>query len=122
MRLNRRHLVIGGTAATLAVVAGVGGVAWRAGGFGELLLFRTQATWLVEQPIEPLLATVQPKGFTRESFEACIADQKVLDGIDWARTRAADKFSVNSTPTFFIDGKKHVGFMSIAEMEPLLRP
>jgi protein-disulfide isomerase len=86
------------------------------------LLFRTQRTWAVENPIAPLLATVQPLGFTRASFEACLADPKILDGIDWVRHRAVDKFRVNSTPTFFINGRKHTGFMSIDEMEPLLRP
>ena len=86
------------------------------------LLFRTQRTWMVEHPVEPLLETVKPLGFTEESFKACVADQKILDGIDWVRTRAHEKLKVVSTPTFFINGRIHVGFLSIDEMEPLLRP
>ncbi len=44
----------------------------------------------------------------------------MLDGIDWVRDRAASKLKVNSTPTFFINGKIHVGVVSIEELEQLL--
>src|SRR5262249_43549342 len=45
------------------------------------LLFHTQRTWLVERPLQPLLATVKQAGFTEQSFKECLANQKVLDGI-----------------------------------------
>jgi protein-disulfide isomerase len=69
-----------------------------------------------------MLATVRQAGFTEDSFKACLADQKVLDGIEWVRNRAADKFKVNSTPTFFINGEMKVGAMSFDEMEKLIQP
>jgi protein-disulfide isomerase len=86
------------------------------------LLFRTQTTWAVDHPLQPMLATVRQAGFTEDSFKACLADQKVLDGIEWVRNRAADKFKVNSTPTFFINGEMKVGAMSFDEMEKLIQP
>ena len=86
------------------------------------LLFRTQQTWAVEMPEAPLLATVKQEGFTEESFKACLADQKVLDGVMWVRDHAAKYFKVDSTPTFFINGKMKVGELSIDEIEALLKP
>jgi len=86
------------------------------------LLFRTQRTWAVDHPLEPLLATVKQAGFTEESFKACLANQKVLDGIEWVRNRGAEKFKVDSTPTFFINGTIHKGAMSFEEMEKVIQP
>jgi protein-disulfide isomerase len=86
------------------------------------LLFRTQTTWAVEKPLQPMLATVKQAGFTEDSFKACLANQKVLDGIEWVRNRAADKFKVQSTPTFFINGQMSVGALSFEEMEKLIQP
>jgi protein-disulfide isomerase len=52
----------------------------------------------------------------------CLANQKVLDGIEWVRKRATDKFGVDSTPTFFINGQKYNGAMSFDEMAKLIDP
>jgi protein-disulfide isomerase len=86
------------------------------------LLFRTQATWAVDHPLQPMLATVRQAGFTEDSFKACLANQKVLDGIEWVRNRAADKFKVGSTPTFFINGQMQVGAMTFEDMQKLIDP
>jgi len=59
----------------------------------------------VEKPLGPLLTVAKQAGFTEDSFKACLANQKVLDGIEWVRNRAADTFKVDSTPTFFINGQ-----------------
>ena len=37
-------------------------------------------------------------GFTQESFEACLTDQKLLDDVNAIRTRGAEEFGVNATP------------------------
>jgi protein-disulfide isomerase len=86
------------------------------------LLFRTQRTWAVEKPLGPLLATVKQVGFTEDSFKQCLSNQKVLDGIEWVRNRAAEKFKVDSTPTFFINGQVQKGAVSFEEMEKLIAP
>jgi protein-disulfide isomerase len=86
------------------------------------LLFRTQATWAVEHPLQPMLATVKQAGFTEDKFKACLADQKVLDAIENVRDRGQKVFGVNSTPTFFINGQKTVGALSFEDMEKLIQP
>jgi protein-disulfide isomerase len=83
-------------------------------------LFRHQRDWVVEQPLVPLLKIAKQMGFTEQSFNACLANQKLIDGIEWVRKRAAEKFGVDSTPTFFINGKIYRGDMTAEEMETAL--
>ena len=86
------------------------------------LLFRTQQTWAVENPLDPMLATVKQAGFTEQSFKECLANQKVLDGIEWVRSRASEKFKVDSTPTFFINGQMFKGAMAFEDMQKVIDP
>ena len=85
-------------------------------------LFAKQNDWVVQQPLEPLGAIAKQFGFTDDSFKACLANQKVLDGIEWVRNRAQEKFKVGSTPTFFINGQMQVGAMSFEDMSKLIEP
>ena len=84
-------------------------------------LFQQQSKWAVRDPMEPLLTIAKQAGFTESSFKECLANQKILDGIEWVRNRAADKFKVNATPTFFINGEMHRGEMSLDEMEKAIQ-
>jgi protein-disulfide isomerase len=87
------------------------------------LLFDTQRNWaFVDDPKTALFDTVKQAGFTQATFEACLTDKKIADGINWVRDRASDKFGVDATPTFFINGKKQAGEMSLAEIDKLLAP
>jgi protein-disulfide isomerase len=79
-------------------------------------LFAQQKDWVVQKPLEPLLAIAKQAGFTQESFDKCLANQKVLDGIEEVRTRAAQKFQVTSTPTFFVNGKMLRGSPTLEEL------
>jgi len=85
-------------------------------------LFAQQSKWATQKPIEPLLAIAKQAGFTQATFEACLANQKVLEGIEWVRNRGADKFGVDSTPTFFINGTRLKGAASIEEMAKAIDP
>ena len=68
-------------------------------------LFSQQKEWVVQKPLEPMLGIAKQAGFTQQSFDECLANQQMLDAIEETRTRANDKLGVNSTPTFFINGK-----------------
>ena len=85
-------------------------------------LYRQQRTWAVERPLAPLFAIAKQAGFTQQTFDACLSNQKVLDGIESVRERAAKQFKVDSTPTFFINGTKVAGALSIDEMAKLIEP
>ena len=92
------------------------------------LLFKTQAQWAVQNPLEPLFNVVKQTGISREAFNSCLdtknneASRKILAGIESTRNRAADKFKVQSTPTFFINGKRVPGAVSIEELEKEIAP
>ena len=85
-------------------------------------MFRQQRTWAVEKPLEPLFNLAKQAGFTKQTFDACLSNQKVLDGIESIRQRAANEFKVESTPTFFINGTKAPGALSIEDMAKLIDP
>jgi protein-disulfide isomerase len=85
-------------------------------------LFAKQADWAVQKPIEPLKAIAKQFGFTEESFDKCLANQQVLDDIQAVRDHAVNKLGVNSTPTFFINGKRFVGDLSIEVMAKEIDP
>ena len=88
-------------------------------------LFAKQAEWVVKEPVPPLKSIAKQFGFTEQSFDQCLANQKVLDSIQAVRDRAVEKLGVNSTPTFFINGKKMVGDLSMdvlaKEIDPYLK-
>ncbi len=85
-------------------------------------LFAKQPDWVTQQPIPPLMAIAKQFGFTEESFNTCLANQKVLDDIQAVRDHAVNKLGVNSTPTFFINGKRLVGDLSIEVMAKEIDP
>lgn len=86
------------------------------------LLFSNQKAWITDKPVEALMNLLKQTGFTQESFEACLKNQELYDGVTKVRDRAAEKFGVNSTPTFFINGKKHSGAMTVEELDKILEP
>ena len=85
-------------------------------------LFAKQSEWMVQQPVPALREIAKQFGFTQQSFDECLANQKVLDGIQDVRDRAAEKLGVNSTPTFFVNGKKLTGDQSIDSLTKEISP
>jgi len=79
-------------------------------------LFAKQLEWVVKDPVPPLKSIAKQFGFTEDAFNQCLANQKVLDDIQAVRDRAAQKLGVNSTPTFFVNGHRLVGDVTIDDM------
>lgn len=87
------------------------------------VLFKQQRKWATaENARDALLQISKLAGFSQESFEACLTDQKLLDDVSAVRTRGAEEFGVDSTPTFFINGKRYPGAMSIEQMSAIIDP
>jgi protein-disulfide isomerase len=84
-------------------------------------LFAQQKDWVVQKPLEPMLGIARQAGFTQQSFDECLANQETLAGIEETRTRAM-KLGVNSTPTFFINGKIFRGGLTLEELDRQLAP
>lgn len=86
------------------------------------VLFATQAQWaFVDTPMEGLKKIARQGGFSDESFDACMKDQKVFDHVKFVATRAAQTFGVRSTPTFFINGEKVEGAIPYKDFDEILK-
>lgn len=86
------------------------------------LLFAQQRNWaFTDKPVDALSALVKQAGFTQESFEACLKRQDLYDAINQVK-EGGNKAGVDSTPTFFINGQKRSGALSMAEFEKILDP
>lgn len=82
------------------------------------LMFDHQEEWaFVNDPATALLNLVKQAGFTQESFNACLTNQPLADGVQAVHDRAEKEFGVNSTPTFFVNGKKLAGEQSLADLD-----
>jgi protein-disulfide isomerase len=84
-------------------------------------LFKSQGTWAVAPDGRAaLLQMSKLAGFTQESFEACLTNQKLLDDVTKVREQGSKEFGVDSTPTFFINGQRYAGEMSVANMSAII--
>ena len=85
------------------------------------VLFKQQDNWaFVDNARDALLQISRLAGFSQESFEACLTDQKLLDDVRAVRTRGANDFGVDATPTFFINGNKYSGALKVDEMSAVI--
>ena len=83
-------------------------------------LFHMQKEWVTQKPLPPLLAIAKQAGMSEQAFNECLQDQKLIDGIEDVRQRAM-KLNVQSTPSFFINGKPARVF-TIDEFEKAIAP
>lgn len=84
-------------------------------------LFDQQQSW-AQDPYNGFLRIARQAGFTQERFDTCLKDEKLAMAIQEVAQRGNAEFKVESTPTFFINGKKYVGVLSVAELEKILEP
>jgi protein-disulfide isomerase len=87
------------------------------------LLYAQQKTWAVpKDPAKALLEVLKQAGFTQESFDSCLKDTKLYESVLKTREIASEKFKVESTPTFFINGKKEPGAIPLDKLDQTLEP
>ena len=87
------------------------------------IMFGTQEQWAQGGNAKAKLFEIAKQaGFTQDSFEKCLTDQALLDKINAVRTRAGEKFQINSTPTFFVNGKRVAGNNSLADFDKVIEP
>jgi protein-disulfide isomerase len=87
------------------------------------LLFDQQKNWaFTDKPLAALADLLKQTGMTQASFETCINDQALYDKVNQIRDRAAEKFAVDATPTFFVNGRKVSGVLDPDALDKLLEP
>ncbi len=87
-------------------------------------LYAKQADWAFTNgnPVPKLFDIAKQAGFTQESFDKCLTDQKLLDQITAQRARASQTFGITSTPTFFINGKRLTETPTVAAFDKVIEP
>lgn len=84
------------------------------------VLFKQQDSWArAENGRQALLSIARLAGFSQEAFEACLTDQQLLDNIRAVKARG-ESFGVEATPTFFINGRKYSGALSVDQMSAII--
>lgn len=85
------------------------------------VFFKQQRQWAgSDKPLDELLGIARQAGFSKESFEACLNNRDVYNGINEAKKRGADIHGVNSTPTFFINGDVQRGDVPFEDLAKLI--
>jgi protein-disulfide isomerase len=85
------------------------------------LLFREQEAWLRSpDPVGALERIVATAGMGPETFASCVADQDMQNEILGHQIAARDEASVDSTPTFFVNGRRIIGNQSYDELNRIL--
>ena len=59
---------------------------------------------------------------SEEAFNACLSDRDLYAKVTQVYDTAAKKYGVNATPTFFINGERVSGAMSVEELDRKLAP
>src|SRR3546814_4892773 len=73
-------------------------------------LFQSQEKWAhSEDAMEALKRIAKLGGLTDMEFDACVNNEALFEGLRQVQLEAQQKFDVNATPTFIIDGEKIVG-------------
>jgi protein-disulfide isomerase len=83
-------------------------------------LFASQGDWAFRD--EPIARLRLETGLSPEDFLACVKDKTLFDGITAIRDSAAQRFGINSTPTFFVNGHQLSGEAALAEFDQALAP
>ena len=69
-------------------------------------LFKTQRTWIYsDQPRDELIKIAAQVGMNETDLDACINRKELLDFLNENIAEGSDKYDINSTPSFVINGQ-----------------
>ncbi|WP_211100028.1 DsbA family protein [Acuticoccus kandeliae] len=87
------------------------------------LFFEKQGQWAVRDgALAQIRGLAAQAGISNAEFEACLTNQKLLDGINAVKDRGYNEFGVSATPTIFIDDEKFEGSRTMDAFRALIDP
>jgi protein-disulfide isomerase len=92
--------------------------------FGLLgTLFARQTQWRdVQDPLLALAALARQAGMSEDEFKSCLADKTVEKKVLDSALEADKTLGVNATPTFFINGTKYSGELTVEQVKSIVDP
>ncbi len=84
------------------------------------VLFTTQQKWVIDPGKESLAGIAALGGIDRPAFNKCMEDKAIEKTIYTVAKEAQDDYKVNSTPTFFINGKMKSGDHDLQSMSDMI--
>jgi len=85
------------------------------------VIFRTQREWgRNPNPRKALEQIGKIVGVSESTYEACVTDKVVHDGMIKMRNDAVEKYKVRTTPTFVVNEKKINGGLPLEELRKVL--
>jgi protein-disulfide isomerase len=113
-----REFPIGRTAGTAAIV---NRCAPEDKYFFLLNQFLTRQPEWVSQEVRPeaIYAVAKVSGMSRETFDKCLSNQPIIDGLTEVKQRGR-QFGVIGTPTFFINGRKAQGVVTYDQIKAMI--
>jgi len=87
------------------------------------VFFAQQASWArASDPEKALRQLAQLGGLGADQIDACLADKALEEAVLQARLEGQEKFKIESTPSFIIDGKTYAGDQSADKFAELIDP
>ncbi len=84
-------------------------------------LFKSQDFWAAsDNPPQALKQFALSEGIDEKTYDACLNDQALKDKIISRLKEAGDKYKVDATPSFIIQGSLHSGEISYDDLKKLL--
>lgn len=86
------------------------------------MLYRADDDWAhAKDPVDGLKKLMRQTGMASAEVETCLGDQTLLDGVNAVARRGATA-GVTGTPTFFVNGRKAVGALTLEQFSALVDP
>ena len=87
------------------------------------VFFAQQASWAqANDPVQALKQLAQLGGLGPAQVDACLADKALEDAVLQARLDGQEKYDIQSTPSFIIDGKTYAGDQSVDKFAAIIDP
>ncbi len=83
------------------------------------MIMKTQREW-AKDPKNGLMKIMRLAGMDEKTFDACLKNEKLARAIMNSARMASRDFGIQSTPTFFINGRKVNGRRSIEEFRKII--
>lgn len=86
------------------------------------VMFRQQQTWArASDPTAALRQIAALGGLGAEQFDACLADQSLIDMLLQTRLEGHQTFDISGTPTIIVNGEKYTGDLGYDALSAHLR-